>query len=112
QGYKVNMTAAWDESVNGFSWDANSKGIYFNAPTRGTVQLFEVRVPVNLMVKILPVPRQITNGVFDVSGVHGQALNGELIVDRKDMNHAPEIFAVNPKDGSMRALSHENDNTY
>lgn len=112
QGYKVNLTAAWDESVNGFSWDANSKGIYFNAPTRGTVQLFEVRVPVNLMVKILPVPRQITNGVFDVSGVHGQALNGELIVDRKDMNHAPEIFAVNPKDGSMRALSHENDNTY
>lgn len=111
-GYKRNMTGAWDETVSGFSWDNSSNYIYFNAPTKGTVQLFEIAIPQNLMNKMLPAVRQVTNGVFDMGTPAGQAVGGELIVDRKDMNHAPEVYAVNPKDGSMRALTHENDATY
>ncbi len=111
-GYKRNMTGAWDETVNGFSWDNSGRYIYFNAPTKGTVQLFEIAIPQNLMNKMLPAVRQVTNGVFDMGTPAGQAAGGELIVDRRDMNHAPEVFAVNPKDGSMRALTHENDATY
>jgi dipeptidyl aminopeptidase/acylaminoacyl peptidase len=111
-GYKRNMTGAWDETVNGFSWDNSGRYIYFNAPTKGTVQLFEIAIPQNLMNKMLPAVRQVTNGVFDMGTPAGQAVGGELIVDRKDMNHAPEVYAVNPKDGSMRALTHENDATY
>ncbi|HEY9177333.1 MAG TPA: S9 family peptidase [Flavipsychrobacter sp.] len=111
-GYKRNMTGAWDETVNGFSWSNSGNTIYFNAPAKGTVQLFEIAVPENLMNKMLPAVRQVTNGVFDMGSPAGQAAGGELIVDRKDMNHAPEVYAVNPKDGSMRALTHENDATY
>lgn len=111
-GYKRNMTGAWDETVSGFSWDNSGRYIYFNAPTKGTVQLFEIAIPQNLMNKMLPAVRQVTNGVFDMGTPAGQAAGGELIVDRKDMNHAPELYAVNPKDGSMRALTHENDATY
>lgn len=111
-GYKRNMTGAWDESVNGFSWDNSSNVIYFNAATKGTVQLFEITIPQNLLNKMLPVVRQVTNGVFDMGTPAGQAAGGELIVDRKDMNHAPEIYAVNPKTGTMRALTTENDATY
>ncbi len=111
-GYKRNMTGAWDETVSGFSWDNSGRYIYFNAPTKGTVQLFEIAIPQNLMNKMLPAVRQVTNGVFDMGTPAGQAVGGELIVDRKDMNHAPEVYAVNPKDGSMRALTHENDATY
>ncbi|MBW7913217.1 MAG: S9 family peptidase [Taibaiella sp.] len=111
-GYKRNMTGAWDETVSGFSWDNSGRYIYFNAPTKGTVQLFEIAIPQNLMNKMLPAVRQVTNGVFDIGTPAGQAAGGELIVDRKDMNHAPEVYAVNPKDGSMRALTHENDATY
>lgn len=111
-GYKRNMTGAWDETVNGFSWDNSGSHIYFNAPTKGTVQLFEIAIPQNLMNKMLPAVRQVTKGVFDMGTPAGQAAGGELIVDRKDMNHAPEVYAVNPKDGSMRALTHENDATY
>ncbi len=111
-GYKRNMTGAWDETVSGFSWDNSGRYIYFNAPTKGTVQLFEIVIPQNLMNKMLPAVRQVTNGVFDMGTPAGQAAGGELIVDRKDMNHAPEVYAVNPKDGSMRALTHENDATY
>lgn len=112
QGYKLNMTAGWDETVNGFTWSNSSNNIYINAAIKGTVQLFDVAVPANLMVKMMPQVRQITKGNFDMGSVAGQAAGGELIADRKDMNHAAEIYAVNPKDGSMRALTHENDNTY
>lgn len=111
-GYKRNMTGAWDETVSGFAWDNSGHSIYFNAPTKGTVQLFEIAIPENLMNKMLPAVRQVTKGVFDMGTPAGQAAGGELIVDRKDMNHAPEVYAVNPKDGSMRALTHENDATY
>lgn len=111
-GYKRNMTGAWDETVSGFSWDNSSNYIYFNAPAKGTVQLFEIAVPLNLLNKMLPAVRQVTNGVFDMGTPAGQAAGGALIVDRKDMNHAPELYAVSPKDGSMRALTHENDATY
>lgn len=111
-GYKRNMTGAWDETVNGFSWDNSGRYIYFNAPTKGTVQLFEIAIPQNLLNKMLPAVRQVTKGVFDMGTPAGQAAGGELIVDRKDMNHAPEVYAVNPKDGSMRALTSENDATY
>lgn len=111
-GYKRNMTGAWDETVSGFSWDNSGNYIYFNAPTKGTVQLFEIAIPQNLRNKMLPAVRQVTNGIFDMGTPAGQAAGGELVVDRKDMNHAPEVYAVNPKDGSMRALTHENDATY
>ena len=112
RGNKLNITAGWDETVNSFAWDNSGGYIYFNAATKGTVQLFEVKVPQNLMVKMMPVVRQVTKGNFDMGGVAGQAASGELITDRRDMNHAAEIYAVNPKDGSMRALTHENDNVY
>lgn len=111
-GYKRNMTSAWDESVNSFIWSNNSNTIYFNAANKGTVQLFEVSIPQSLMVKSLPVVRQITNGVFDINGLVGQAASGELIVSRRDMNHAPELYAVNTKEGGMRALTHENETIY
>lgn len=112
EGYKRNMTGAWDESVNSFVWSNTGNTIYFNAANRGTVQLFEVAIPQNLLVKSLPMVRQITKGVFDVNSIAGQAANGELIVSRRDMNHAPEVYAVNTKDGSMRMLTNENEDIY
>lgn len=110
--YKRNMTTSWDESVNGFQWSKDGSKIYFNAASKGTVQLFQVAVPRNLVTESLPMVQQITKGVFDVSGIAGQTSTGELIVSRRDMNHAPEVYAVNTKDGSMRALTNENETIY
>lgn len=109
--YKMNLTAGWDGTVEGFIWDSTSTKIYFNAPSKGTVQLFEVNVPGNLMVKMLPAVRQVTSGKFDVAGIVGQTRKG-LIVSRTDMNHAAELYLVNTEDGSMKALTHENDEVY
>jgi len=111
---KVNLTAKWDGTVEGFIWANNDNKIYFNAPYQGTAQLFEVSTPSSLRkekeaektgVKI------VTSGKFDINGIVGMA-DGYVIVSRCDMNHATEIYAVKPKYGDMIQLTHENDNTY
>lgn len=110
--YKRNMTSAWDGTVNGFEWSDDGKSVYFTAPTKGTVQLFSIATPKNLMDKMAYMPKQITKGVFDVSSIAGQINNKQIVVSRRDMNHAPELYIVNLSDGSMEQLTHENDNIY
>lgn len=102
----VNLTASWDGTVNGFVWSNDASKIYFNAPYDGTVQLFEVSVPKS--ANKLVAPKQITNGQFDVSGIVGQN-KYTMVVSRTDMNHATELYSVNLKDGTLKQLTHAND---
>lgn len=106
---KQNLTAAWDGTVNGFAWSTNGQKIYFTAPTDGTVQLFEVDYPG--LTKKMPVVKQLTNGVFDISGIV-KVMNDRIIVYRNDMNTAREIYAVNPQNGEQIKLSMVNDAIY
>lgn len=110
--YRMNLTGAWDGAVGGFTWGRESDKIYFNAAWRGTEQVFEAGVPGNLKVRMMPIIRQVTDGKFDMNGITGQAANGNLIVTRTDMNHATEIFSVDPNSGDMHAITHANDETY
>lgn len=109
---KLNLTGGWDGAVNGFAWGRASDRIFFNAPWRGTDQLFEGRVPGNLGVRMMPVIRKITGGDFDIAGVVGQSAGGEVVVSRTDMNTAAELWAVDPASGAMRALTHVNEAAY
>jgi dipeptidyl aminopeptidase/acylaminoacyl peptidase len=104
---KTNLTDDWDGTVENFAWDADASKIYFNAPWRGTAQLFEVKVKPGKTSAV----RQITDGKFDVTGIVGQR-GKELIVTRCDMNRATEIYAANIETGAMRQLTHENDAAY
>lgn len=106
----VNLTAAWDGTVNSFIWSNDGQKIFFVAPVLGTVQLFEIEVPTSAVARVKK-PKQITNGQFDVSGIVGQAGN-KLAVSRRDMNHAVELYSVEIASGHMRALSHVNDAAY
>ncbi|MDP3312246.1 S9 family peptidase [Lutibacter sp.] len=105
----LNLTKSWDGTVNSFLWDEKGEKIYFVAPILGTVQLFEIKIP-KLSTKILA-PKQITNGQFDIGDIVGQSKN-TLIVTRKDMNHASEIYSVNSATGEMNQLTHANNETY
>lgn len=107
-GKRMNLTENWDGTVNGFLWSADSKKIFFTAPVGGTVQLFVIYLPKG---KELPMPKQITEGTFDVRGIVGQTKN-TLIVSRGDMNHASELHSVNVKNGNMTQLTHANDEIY
>lgn len=106
----VNLTKDWDGTVNGFLWSNDGSKIYFNAPVGGTVHLFELSVPTSYKSK-LAAPKQLTQGQFDVNGIVGQS-GQTIVVYRRDMNHATELYTVDAKTGSMKQLTHENDAIY
>ena len=105
----VNLTEGWDGTVNGFVWSTDGKKIYFNAPVGGTVQAFEIAIPKK--GKTPAAPKQISEGQFDVNGLIGQS-GKFLVVYRRDMNHATEIYNLNIASGEMQQLSHANDAIY
>jgi len=108
-GIKMNLTAHWDGTVFGFKWGVKGKVIYFTAPVGGTRQLFSVDYPGKS--KKMPVVKQITDGQFDVDGMIGQ-VGKTMVVSRRDMNHASELYTVNLSDGKMTQLTHVNDEAY
>lgn len=111
-GIKINLTAHWDGTVNGFTWSNDGKKIYFTAAVKGTVHLFEITLPKHAMKFSGSIqPRQITTGQFDVRGIVGQAEN-TMVVGRGDMNHATELYTVDIKSGAMTQLTHANDDLY
>jgi dipeptidyl aminopeptidase/acylaminoacyl peptidase len=109
KGMNLNLTAAWDGTVDHFMWSKDGKKIYFVAPIDGTKQLFEVNFPG--VTKIAITVHQITNGDFDVNDLVGFS-DDNIIVTRTDMNHAAEIFSYNLKKNSWKQLSNVNTTTY
>jgi Tol biopolymer transport system component len=104
---KLNLTGKRDDiHAESFSWSKNGNVIYFIAPVNGTLQLFTVNNP--LVSKSDPVITQVTKGDFDVSGIVGEVDN-TLFVARNDMNHATELYTLNPATGSMKQFTHVND---
>ena len=105
----LNLTEDWDGTVNEFQWSNDGKKIYYSAPVGGTVQIFQIDVPTNKTTK--PRPKQISNGQFDVHGIIGHS-GDLLIVYRRDMNHATEVYNLNIETGEMQQLSRANDEIY
>ena len=103
----INVTKDWDGSINAFTWSNDGSKIYFEAPTEGTNQLFEV----NVDGMAPPMVKQITSGAFDISGLVGQA-GDQFIVSRTQMTHSAELYSVNLADGRMKQLTHINDEAY
>ena len=107
---KMNLTEANDKiNVESFKWSDDGSKIYFIAPLDGTLQLFEVNYPGK--TKIAAVIHQITKGDFDVSSIVGEVGN-TLFVTRTDFNHAVEIYSVDIKTGSLKQITHVNDDMY
>jgi dipeptidyl aminopeptidase/acylaminoacyl peptidase len=110
-GKKYNLTKDWDETINGFEWSNDGSKIWFVAPTKGTVQVYEIALPKSLDKFTAKGIRQVTKGQFDVNGIVGQAGNN-LIVSRNDMNHAPELYRLDTKSGQLTQLTKVNDEVY
>ncbi|WP_300568322.1 S9 family peptidase [Flavobacterium sp.] len=109
KGMNINLTAAWDGTIDNFMWSADGKKVYFVAPIDGTKQLFEVNFPG--LTKIAVTVKQITNGDFDVADIVGFSGNN-VIVTRTDMNHATEIFSYDLKKKAWKQLTTTNKATY
>lgn len=100
-----NLTKDWDESVVGdIFWAADSKTIYYTTAFRGTKQLFSLN-PKTAKIQ------QITKGDFDVNEI--LALNkNTLLVTRTDINHNPDLFSVDLKNGAMKQVTDINKHNY
>ena len=109
KGTDINLTAAWDGTVDSFTWSPDGKKVYFLAPTDGTKQLFEVNFPG--LTKIAVTVRQLTDGFFDINGITGFS-GDKVIVERTDMNHASEIYSYDLKKKKWAQLSKVNNAAY
>jgi dipeptidyl aminopeptidase/acylaminoacyl peptidase len=109
QGKDINLTGAWDGSVDSFNWSLDGKKVYFVAAVDGTKQVFEVDAPNSK--KALQIVKQVTDGDFDVAHIVGFAKDA-IIVTRTDMNHAAEIYSFNLKQRTWQQLTTVNNETY
>jgi dipeptidyl aminopeptidase/acylaminoacyl peptidase len=109
QGIDMNLTAAWDGTVDSFIWSTDGKKIYFTAPIGGTKQLFEVNFPGR--TKIAITVQQLTDGVWDVNDLVG--FSGDaIIVTRTTMNQAKELFSFDLKKKTWKQLTFVNQEVY
>lgn len=109
KGHPLNLTSAWDGSVNDFKWSEDGTKIYFTAAVGGTIQLFEVNYPG--LTKIAIRVQQLTEGDFDVTGIVGFS-GDKVIVTRTDFNHAAEIFSYDLKNKGWKQLTQVNTEYY
>lgn len=107
---KMNLTAQRDDiHVGGYKWAEDGRSLFFTAPVNGTSQLFNVTYPG--LTRMMPLITQVTTGDFDINSIVGQR-GTKLIVSRGDFNHADELYSVDITNGSMKQLSHVNDEFY
>ena len=109
KGVDINLTAAWDGTVDSFVWSADGKKVYFIAPIDGTMQLFEVNFPG--VTRIAVQVKQLTKGVFDVSGIVG-IVKDQVFVTRTDFNTASEVYSYDLKKKTWNQVTHVNDVAY
>lgn len=109
KGFLINLTSAWDGTVDSFIWSEDGKKVYFLAPVDGTKQLFEVNFPG--LSKIMVRVKQLTEGQFDVNQIIGFSGNN-VLVTRSDMNHANEIFSYDLKKKKWNQITNVNTKTY
>lgn len=104
-GTITNLTKNWDESVTGdVFWSQDSKDIYFTAAFRGTKQVFSLNPKTSKI-------QQITKGNFDVNEIYAQDKTS-ILVSRSDINHNPDLFSVDIKNGVMRQVTDINKENY
>ena len=108
-GVDMNLTAHWDGTVDSYVWSQDGKKIYFIAPVDGTMQLFEVNYPgvTRMAIQV----RQLTEGVFDVTGIVG-FVKDQIVVTLTDFNTATEIYAYHLSQKKWTQVTHVNDAIY
>ncbi len=110
-GRKVNLTEHWDGTVNSYTWSKDNKKIYFTAPTKGTVQLFEINVEKGVWSKLAYTVKQISKGDFDITGIVGETKDG-LIVSSTKLTHAAEIYFYSFKNKELKQITQVNNANY
>lgn len=100
---KTYLTKGFDQDVDYYTWDGDSRTICFVSGVKATAQLYTIDVATR---KITPVTR----------GVHNYMTcqkSGELILaERMSMSMAPELYTVNAATGEATQLTFINSHIY
>src|SRR5690606_25827393 len=105
-GKRINLTEAWEGTVNSFVCCKDGSKVYFTTPTRGTVQLFAVHL--SRRKKVVSHVQQISDGAFDIGAIVGETEEG-LVVTSTTMTRAAEVYLYHLKKRSLAAITHVND---
>lgn len=108
---RYNLTKDWDGTVDGFTWSADGRRIWFTAAVRGTVQLFEINLSGELAKVGRPQITQVTEGQHDINAVVGQ-VGQTLLVSLNTINRAPEIYRYDLAKRTLSQLTRVNDQAY
>lgn len=104
---KINLTKQRDDiHVESFKWSDDGNSIFFIAPQKGMVHLFQVTLS-GTNSKIT----QLTKGEFEVNGIVGQVAN-TLYISKVDFNHTSEIYKLDLTNGTIDQVTHVNDGKY
>lgn len=112
-GDRTNLFSSWDGTVSDYQWAPDIDKIYFVAPVHGAQRLHEILLEFNKdgSYKKSTI-RQITNEDVDYNHIVGITATGQIIAHRTDMNHAVELYSVNPVNGTGTQLTRVNNAIY
>ena len=101
-GEKKYVTESFESGVDSYCWAADNHTLYFTGVWHATSMIYQT----NLNGEV----KKLTEGDYDYASV---ALMGDqIITKRHSISHADEIYTLNPADGQIAQLSHENDHIF
>src|SRR5690606_21329329 len=106
-----NLTGQWDGTINSYVWAEDGRKIYFTAPVRGTIQLFEIELPKSFTRNTSTKITQISEGDFDIGSIVGE-VEGGLVVTSTTMTRATEIYRYDFRKKGLTAITHVNDGIF
>ncbi len=99
---KTYVTESFESGVDAYCWTADSKSFYFTGVWHGTSMVYST----NLNGEV----KKLTDGVYDYASV--ALLGDRILTKRHSMSAADELYTLNPADGQIAQLSHENDHIF
>ncbi|MDP4208395.1 MAG: S9 family peptidase [Bacteroidota bacterium] len=97
------LTENFDQDATNINWSADGKTIYFISGIKATYQVYAVTVE-NSQI------RQLTTGVHDYTSLAFE--NNVLVGTQMSMSMSPEIFRIDPVNGTQTQLTFTNKNIY
>ncbi|MDI3528179.1 MAG: hypothetical protein PWR03_2363, partial [Tenuifilum sp.] len=97
------LTKGFDQNVEYYVWDNDSKNIYFTSGIKATEQIYKIDVETAEI-------KQLTTGVHDYTTC--QFANGVLTASRMSMSMATELFRIDENTGEATQLTYTNKHIY
>ncbi|MBQ4056464.1 MAG: S9 family peptidase, partial [Bacteroidaceae bacterium] len=101
-GDKKYITESFESGVDAYCWANDSQTLYFTGVWHGASMIYST----NLKGEV----KKLTEGDYDYASV--AMLGDQIITKRHSMSHADEIYTLNPSNGQIAQLSHENDHIF